>query len=442
MTRETNSDPAPQSRRHPLHYPQFRVYLFVRLCAIIATTGITIILAWQAYNIARETMAPAAAIARLGFIGLIQFVALFIVTPFSGLASDRLSRTRVANATLTVALACALLLAWGAHEGWLTLGIIYFVAAMLGLCRAFQGPALSSMAPNIVPPALLPRAIAFGSIAWQGGSIIGPAMAGYAYALTPFSAFSLCAALFLAALIGLRLVGAVPQAAPDRVRHPVRQIIDGLTYVRTNRLVLGAITLDLFAVFLAGTTALLPVFAKDIYGVGSQALGHLAAAPGIGALAMALWFSFRPMESNVGVKMLAAVIVFGLATIGFGLTAFLPASMAVPIAICCMMIWGGADMVSVYIRSSLIQLHTPDAMRGRVGSVSQLTISASNELGEAESSFLASIIGPVESVVVGGIGAIVVTLAWIRLFPELRLARSFDPPNVDANRTRVTGDPS
>lgn len=442
MSGSTTDAGASETPGHPLHFPQFRFYLLVRLCGIVGITGLTILLAWQAYNIARLTMEPAAAVARLGLIGLIQFVALFIVTPFSGLAADRFRRSRVAGATLTVSLACALMLAMGAHEGWLSLGILYFVAAMLGLCRAFQGPALSSMAPNIVPPALLPRAIAFGSIAWQSGAIIGPALAGYAYALSPDAAYLLCAALFLAAIAGLRRIGAVPQAQPDRARHPIRQIVDGLAYVRTNRLVLGAITLDLFAVFLAGTTALLPVFAKDIYGVGSRALGHLAAAPGVGALVMALWFSYRPMTREVGVKMLWAVMLFGAATVAFGLTAFLPAGIAVPVALGCMAVWGAADMVSVYVRSSLIQLHTPDAMRGRVSSVSQLTISASNELGEAESSFLAALIGPVQSVIVGGVGAILVSILWIRLFPELRLARSFDPPNVAPGKIARNGDPT
>lgn len=228
----------------------------------------------------------------------------------------------------------------------------------------------------------------------------------------------------------LFIMGSVRQAEPDRKRHPLRQIVDGLAYVKRNRLVQATITLDLFAVLLAGTTALLPVYARDILHVGSKGLGHLAAAPGIGAAVMALFFSVFPMNHNVGVKMLAAVVIFGAATICFGATAFMPAIIQMPVALAAMMTWGAADMVSVFVRQSLVQLHTPDEMRGRVSSVSQLTISASNELGEAESGFLAALIGPVSAVILGGVGAIVVTLLWSRLYPELKLARSFDPPNL------------
>jgi MFS family permease len=198
-------------------------------------------------------------------------------------------------------------------------------------------------------------------------------------------------------------------------------MIDGLSYVRTNRLVLGAITLDLFAVFLAGATALLPVYARDILAVGPEGLAQLGAAPAVGAALTALFFSFRPLRTQVGAKMMGAVIVFGAATIVFGLSRWMPLSLAALFVI------GAADMFSVYVRQSLIQLHTPDAMRGRVGAVSQLTISASNELGDAQSGFLAALIGPVAAVVAGGAGAIAVTLFYLRKFPELRRARDFEP---------------
>jgi hypothetical protein len=199
-------------------------------------------------------------------------------------------------------------------------------------------------------------------------------------------------------------------------------MIDGLSYVRTNRLVLGAITLDLFAVFLAGATALLPIYARDILAVGPEGLAQLGAAPAAGAALTALYFSFRPLRSQVGVKMLGAVVVFGGATIVFGLSRWMPLSLAALFVI------GSADMFSVYVRQSLIQLYTPDAMRGRVGAVSQLTISASNELGDAQSGFLAALIGPVAAVVAGGAGAVAVTLYYVRRFPELRNARDFDAP--------------
>jgi MFS family permease len=322
------------------------------------------------------------------------------------------------------------MLSFATYEGWVSLPLIFGIAAIVGIARAFNGPAYSALAPNLVPRDVLPHAIAMSSVAWQAGMIIGPALGGYVYAMTSWGAYAMASALFAAALGGMLLIGPVAQPPRDTSRHPVRQMIDGLTYVRTNRLVLSTITLDLFAVLLAGATALLPVYARDILKVGATGLGHLAASPAIGAGVVALFFSFRPMKSEVGLKMLVAVVVFGLSTILFGSTAFMPRSIAVEVGIAALLLLGAADMVSVYVRQSLIQLHTPDAMRGRVSSLSQLTISASNELGEAESGFLAALVGPVAAVIGGGVGAIVITLIWARLFPELRLARTFDPPDL------------
>jgi MFS family permease len=421
---------APALPSHPLRIPAYRAFLLLRFVSIIAQQGMVLIIAWQAYNVARQTMGPAASVAQLGLIGLIQFVALFAMTPISGLVADRYNRRIIGMLTILGQLASAVTLLVATYEGWITLPLIFAVAALMGVARAFQGPSLGSLTANLVPATLLPRAFALSSIAWQSGTIIGPAVSGYAYAFKPFYAYGASAGLFLISFLLLALIGPVRQAEPDRTRHPLRQILDGLAYVGRNRLVQASITLDLFAVLLAGTTALLPVYARDILHVGSRGLGHLAAAPGIGAGVMALFFSVFPMTRNVGVKMLAAVVIFGGATICFGATAFMPASIQMPVALGAMMTWGAADMVSVFVRQSLVQLHTPDEMRGRVGSVSQLTISASNELGEAESGFLAALIGPVAAVILGGAGAIVITLLWSRLYPELRLARSFDPPDV------------
>jgi MFS family permease len=246
---------------------------------------------------------------------------------------------------------------------------------------------------------------------------------GLLFAIHPDVAYGTISALFVVALGAIFLIGPVPQPPAQTDRRPLIRILEGFAYVRRNRLVLAAITLDLFAVLLAGATALLPIYARDILHVGSQGLGFLAAGMGIGAASTAIFFSIRPMTSNVGVKMLIAVVVFGLAILTFGLsTNFWLSLVALVVAGC-------ADMVSVYVRSSLIQLHTPDHMRGRVSAVSQLTISASNELGEAESGLLASLLGPVGAVVFGGVGAIAVTLLWARLFPELKRARTFDPPD-------------
>ena len=420
----------PADSRHPLRFGDFRAYLLGRLAGVLAQYGMMTVLGWQAYNVARESMSPSGAAAQLGLIGLAQFVPLFFLTPLTGWVADHFDRRTIARLTLTMLMVASGLLAFATYEGWVTLPLIFGIAAVVGIARAFNGPAYNALAPNLVPRDVLPNAIALSSVAWQAGMIIGPALGGYVYAMTSWGAYAVAAGLFAVSLGGMLLIGPVPQPPRDTSRHPVRQMLDGLTYVRSNRLVLATITLDLFAVLLAGATALLPVYARDILKVGSAGLGHLAASPAIGAGIVALFFSFRPMRSEVGLKMLAAVIIFGLSTILFGATAFIPRNIAMEIGIGALVLLGAADMVSVYVRQSLIQLHTPDAMRGRVSSLSQLTISASNELGEAESGFLAALVGPVVAVIGGGIGAILITLVWARLFPELRLARTFDPPDL------------
>jgi MFS family permease len=295
---------------------------------------------------------------------------------------------------------------------------------LLGVARAFAGPALGALAPNLVPRAILPRAIALSSMAWQTGAIVGPAMGGYLYAYHPYAPYAASAALFAIALAGLFAIGPVPRSELARGVNPWTQMVEGLRYVRRHRLVLGAISLDLFAVLLGGATAMLPVFARDVLHAGAEGLGHLRAAPAVGATLTAAFFSMRPLKHNVGVKMLAAVGVFGGATIVFGLSRWMPLSLA------CLALLGAADMFSVYVRQSLIQLYTPDEMRGRVGAVSSLFVSASNELGEAESGFLGAVIGPVPAVIAGGIGAIAVVLLWSWWFPELRLAKSFEASDL------------
>jgi MFS family permease len=408
---------------HPLSIANFRYYWVARLSATLAQSAMMLIIGWQVYSIARDGgMSMSAAAAQLGLIGLIQFVPLFALTPVTGWVADRLDRRHVARATLSLQIVGAALLGWATWAGTIGLPLLFSVAFLLGIARAFSGPALGALAPNLVPREILPKAIALSSISWQAGMVAGPGLGGYLYDWRPEASYIGATILFLVSLLCLFLIGPVPRPAIERGRHPVRQMIDGLSYVRTNRLVLAAITLDLFAVFLAGATALLPIYARDILKVGPEGLAQLGAAPALGATLTAAFFSFRPLKSDVGIKMLGAVIAFGVATIVFGL------STSMPLSLVALFVVGSADMFSVFVRQSLIQLHTPDAMRGRVGAVSQLTISASNELGEAESGFLAALVGPVPAVVAGGAGAIAVTLLWAKWFPELRNARSFDPP--------------
>ena len=410
----------------PLRIAAFRYYWLARLTSTIAQMAMVIVIGWQVYDIARHTMGVNAAALRLGIIGLVQFVPLFLLTLVTGWTADRVDRRWIGRAAVALELGCAAALAWFAWSQTTTLPILYAIAAILGVARAFAGPALGALAPNLVPREILPRAIALSSIAWQSGAIAGPALGGYLYAIAPFAPYAASTLLFAVGLASLFAIGPIARTKLDRGPNPWAQMVEGLRYVRHNRLVLGAISLDLFAVLLGGATAMLPAFARDVLHSGPEGLGHLRAAPALGATLTAAFFSFRPLKHNVGVKMLTAVGVFGAATIVFGF------SRSMPLSLLCLALLGSADMFSVYVRQSLIQLYTPDAMRGRVGAVSSLFISASNELGEAESGFIGALIGPVPAVIAGGIGAILVVGIWSWWFPELRLAKSFDAPDLRA----------
>ncbi len=413
----------PDADQSPLRIANFRAYWFSRLSMTLAQYAMMLIIGWQTYNIARDGgMGVGAASGQLALIGLLQFVPLFLLTPFSGWAADHFDRRNIARLTVLAQLGCAATLAWLTTSNNLTLPTLFSVAVVLGIVRAFNGPALSALAPNLVPKTILPNAIALSSIAWQVGMIVGPAIGGYTYAIFPALPYFVALGLFACSLVALSFIGRVPQPPREANRRPIHQMVEGLRYVVRNKMVLGAITLDLFAVFLAGATALFPVYARDILEVGETGLAQLAMAPAVGAALTALWFSFRPLKTNVGPKMLLAVAVFGLATIIFGLSQSMPLSLAM------LFIVGAADMFSVYIRQSLIQLHTPDDKRGRVSSVSLLTISASNEFGDFFSGSLAFLLGPVLAVVGGGVGAIVTVALWAKIFPVLRTTRTFDPP--------------
>jgi MFS family permease len=411
----------------PLFYRDYRLYWMSRFMAVMATMAIVVIIGWQVYDVARSDygMTPKQAAFQLGLLGLAQFVPLFLLTPVAGWAADRFERRTVARTANMIDMLVALVLAWGTWSDTLSLPFLFILAASHGIARVFVGPAMSTIAPNIVPADVLPRAIAMGSIAWQSASVIGPAAAGFLYASQPSSPYWAGAALLVLASVALTFVKPVYPPDLKGKAHPVQQMIDGLRYTANERFLLGAITLDLFAVLLAGATALLPVFARDILMVGPEGLGQLRAAPAAGAAVVAIWLSIRPLRTNVGAKMLWAVVVFGAATIVFGLSKIFLLSIAMLIVL------GAADMLSVYVRSSLVQLNTPDAMRGRVSSVSGLAISASNELGELQSGIAAAFLGPVGAVVFGGAGAIFITALWAKLFPELRNARTFEPQYKD-----------
>jgi len=406
--------------RHAFGYRDYRLFWTARLCSTLAQSCMVVIIGWQVYDLARRTMDTRQASLQLGLIGLAQFLPLFSLVLVTGWVADRVDRRFVVRSTTGLLLLCTAALCGLTYTRHIALLPIFIIAMLLGVARAFSAPASSAIAPNLVPAEVLPSAIATNSIAGRIGVIVGPSMGGYLYAWAPAMPYLFSACLFAISLSCFLLLRPIERSAIDRSRNPWRQMVEGLAFVRHNRLVLGAISLDLFAVLLGGATAMLPVYARDILHVGPSGLGHLRAAPAVGAILTALWFTFRPLRNRVGIKMLAAVAVFGAGTVGFGLSRNLALSLV------CLVVLGAADMLSVYVRQSLIQLFTPNEMRGRVGAVSSLFVSASNELGEAESGFLAALIGPVAAVVGGGIGSIIITMLWARWFPALRLAEKFD----------------
>jgi MFS family permease len=416
----------------PLQIADYRRYWLARFMAVFATMSMVVLLGYQLYEVARDdyAMSVAEASFQLGLLGLAQFVPLFLLTPVAGLAADRFDRRHVAAFANGIDACVAVVLAVLTWADALNLPILFALAAAHGAARVFVGPSMSAIAPNIVPAALLPRAIALSSIAWQAASVAGPAVGGLIYAGTMWLPHAISAGLLGAGTVLILTVRPIKAKHEGPRLKPLRQIVDGLVYVWRERFLLGCITLDLFAVLLAGATALLPVFARDILFVGPEGLGLMRAAPALGAASVALFLSFRPLAREVGIKMLWAVAAFGALTIAFAFSRHFMLSLAF------LAMMGAVDMVSVFIRSSLVQLFTPDERRGRVSAISGLAISASNELGEMQSGLAAALLGAVGAVVFGGVGAIVVTLVWAWYFPELRRARSFEPHELKREVSR------
>ena len=407
----------------PFQYRDYRFFWGARLASTIANTMLVVVIGIHVYDIARQTMSIGEASFWLGMVGLAQFLPLFLLTLVAGYVADRVDRRWIVRFSLALELLAAAGLAALVWLDAMSLFPLFAVAVVLGIGRAFAGPALSSIAPNLVPPAILPSAIALNSIAWQAGSVAGPLLGGGAYALWVGLPYEASAALYALALGGMLMIRPIRKGEAGK-SHPLRAVIEGLAYVRDNKIVLGAITLDLFAVLLGGATAMLPIYARDILHVGAEGLGALRAAPAVGAALTALILARRPLRRHVGAKMFACVAIFVVATMVFGESRVMWLSLA------SLFVLGAADMISVYVRSSLIQLHTPDAMRGRVSAVSGLFISASNELGEFRAGLVGAALGPVVAVVGGGALAVAVTgfCAWA--FPSLRRADRFVQPDA------------
>jgi MFS family permease len=409
----------------PLQIPDYRRFWIARFLAVFSTLSMVVLIGYQTYDVARSNygMSQPEAAFQLGLLGLAQFVPLFFLTPLAGLAADRFDRRYVGCASLAFDFLIALAMAFFTWTHSLTLPLCFILAAAHGAARVFSGPAMTAIAPNVVPPNLLPRAIAMSSIGFTGGQVTGPALGGLLFAANPTLPYLVSAAMLAAAALSLISIRPMQPAEASNL-HPLRRIAQGLTFVWHHRFLLGCISLDLFAVLFAGATALLPVYARDILHVGAEGLGVMRAASAVGAGLVALYLSFRPFSQDVGAKMLVAVAIFGAATIAFGLSRNLLLSLAL------LALLGGADMVSVFVRGTLEQLSTPDAMRGRVSSLSGLAVSASNELGEMQSGVAAALLGATGAVVFGGVGAIVITGLWAWIFPELRRAKTFAPQGL------------
>ncbi|WP_353216445.1 MFS transporter [Sandarakinorhabdus sp.] len=405
----------------PLQIRDYRAFWLSRFFATVAGLMLVIVIGWQVYDIARASMSRDDAAFLLGMIGLAQFLPLFCLALVVGVIADRMDRRHIARAAVALEILCAAVIGGLALAGEVPMTALFVVAALLGVARAFQGPSMAALAPNLVPRELLPQAIALNSISWQAGAVIGPPLGAFLYAVSPATPYLVAAVLFILTFICLMIIRPVP-LPPPAVVTPWRSVMEGISFVRHNRVVLGAISLDLFAVLLGGATAMLPVYARDVLDVGVAGLGPLRAAPSVGAVIVAVLLANRPLRRHVGPVMFASVAVFGLATVVFGLSTSYPLSLAA------LFVLGAADAISVFVRGTLIQLHTPDDMRGRVSSVSGLFISASNELGELESGLAARYVGAVPAVVAGGIGAVLVTLLWAWRFPQLRTADRFAGP--------------
>lgn len=398
---------------------RYALYLFSRTSLIIATQMLSVAVGWQVYEITHQALA-------LGFSGLALFLPGFALALPGGHIADRHDRRRILLACHLGVATCAATLAALSFAGVRTLAPIYVVLAMLGTIRAFSGPAGQALMPNLVEREQLERAIALSSSNWQLAMIAGPSLGGVIYAATgrAASVYVTCSIMALVAFAAVLAIGHVPPRGDAKKREPASwtTLLAGIRYVWSNKPILGAISLDLFAVLLGGAVALLPIFARDYLHIGPWGLGVLRSAPAAGAAVVALTVAWHPIERRAGRAMFACVFLFGIATIAFGLSRSFPVSLAA------LLVLGAADMVSVVVRSTLIQTRTPDEMRGRVGAVNMVFIGASNELGEFESGVTAAWLGPRVAVLVGGIGTCLVVVIWSLLFPELRKVDRMDAP--------------
>jgi MFS family permease len=404
----------------------FKLYLGSRFCASIATQMVIMAVGWQVYHITGRVL-------DLGLIGLSQFLPFLCLVLFAGHAADQFDRRLIIMLGHCAYAVCTVLLLSFAWFNFRTTLPIFAVLAFLGITRAFQMPAAQSFVPTIVTTTNLRNALALNSSANQVASILGPSVGGIVYAIAEgllgqntgagvvygAAAILLLAAITLVSLIRKRRVAAA------RAALRWSTLLSGLHFVWHRKTVLGAISLDLFAVLFGGATALLPAYTREVLHAGPDVFGYLRAAPGVGAGAMALWLAFRPISRHVGVTMFAGVAAFGLATVVLGLTHLFW------VALIALVVLGMGDMISVFVRSLLVQLQTPDEIRGRVSAVTSVFIGTSNELGEFESGTTAAWFGLVPAIVIGGVATMVITVLWARVFfPALWRMQTFEQADI------------
>jgi len=389
-----------------LRQPSFLFFLLSRSLTRFSSQIGAVAIGWQIYDLTGSAF-------DLGMVGLVQFLPTALLVFVAGHTADKFERKRVVQLCQLAEAATALFLCWGCYGGWLTEVHIFIATFVLGMAGAFESPTISALLPLIAPQGSLQRATALSSAAAQVATITGPALGGIAYAVAPGLPYGIMLVFWLFSTL---LTGAIrvvePEAAKDAATAD--DIFAGVRFIRNNAAILGTISLDLFAVLFGGVTALLPIYARDILMAGPLGLGILRAAPAVGALIMTAVLARHAIDRRVGMRMFQAVIVFGVATIVFALSHWMWLS------VLALAVLGAADTVSVVIRFSLVQLATPNDMRGRVGAVNFLFINASNYLGQFESGVAAALLGTVASAVLGGVATVAVALLWMKLFPTLR----------------------
>jgi len=407
-----SSDDNPAGIRSVARHPPFILFWFSRVMSTLSFQMLSVAVGWQVYEITGSAF-------DLGLVGLAQFLPMVVLTFVVGQVADRYDRRVIASVCMVVESIAAGLLAFGTWKGWLTRDAILGLVALGGAARAFESPTMAALVQGVVPRSLIPQAAAWSTSATQTAQILGPAMGGLLYGFGSMVAYVVACVFFF---VGGGLVAMIRAERTASTREPVtlKSVFSGIAFIRSRPVILGTLSLDLFAVLLGGATALLPIYARDILHTGPWGLGLLRTAPALGALAMSVFLAHHPIHRNVGRILFSSLAVFGLATVVFGLSSHLAVSMAA------LFVLGASDVVSVVIRFTLVQLQTPPEMLGRVSAVNSLFVGTSNQLGEFESGVTAALFGVVPAVLIGGAGTIAVALLWMVLFPQLRRLKSLE----------------